>query len=134
MPPVFTSPGVAESFLWAIILFPLAGAIFNGLFGRRLGKGNAALVAVAVMVASFTFATAAFIHTVNGQVLRFAGPPWIEVVGADGRAIVSVTWGLLVDRLSGTMIMVVTGVGTLIHIYSVSYMSHEDEQGFAKFF
>jgi NADH-quinone oxidoreductase subunit L len=134
MPPVFTSPGVAESFLWAIILFPLAGAIFNGLFGRRLGKGNAAFVAVAVMVASFTFALAAFVHAVNGQVLRFAGPPWIEIAGPDGRAIISVTWGLLVDRLSGTMIMVVTGVGTLIHIYSISYMSHEDEQGFAKFF
>jgi NADH-quinone oxidoreductase subunit L len=134
MPPVFASPGVAESYLWAIILFPLLGAGINGLFGRRLGKGNAAFVAIAVMVVSFTFATAAFIHTVNGQVLRFSGLPWIEVAGADGRALVKVTWGLLVDRLSGTMIMVVTGVGTLIHIYSASYMSHEDDHGFAKFF
>jgi NADH-quinone oxidoreductase subunit L len=132
--PVFASPVVAESYLWAIILLPLLGAGINGLFGRRLGKGTAAFVAIAVMVMSFILSLAAFLHTVNGQVLRFAGPPWIEVTGPDGRALVSVTWGLLVDRLSGTMIMVVTGVGTLIHIYSASYMSHEDEQGFAKFF
>jgi NADH-quinone oxidoreductase subunit L len=134
MLPVFASPAVAESYLWAIILFPLLGAGINGLFGRRLGKGNAAFVAIAVMVASFIFSLAAFSHAVNGQVLRFQGPPWIEVFGNDGRALVSVTWGLLVDRLSGTMIMVVTGVGTLIHIYSASYMSHEDDHGFAKFF
>jgi NADH-quinone oxidoreductase subunit L len=134
MPPIFASSVAAESYLWAIILFPLLGAGINGLFGRRLGKGNAAFIAIAVMALSFIFALAAFSHTVNGQVLRYAGLPWIEVAGADGRTIVNVTWGLLVDRLSGTMIMVVTGVGTLIHIYSASYMSHEDEQGFAKFF
>ncbi|MGB8930890.1 MAG: NADH-quinone oxidoreductase subunit L [Anaeromyxobacteraceae bacterium] len=134
MPPVFASPVAAESYLWAIILFPLFGAGINALLGRRLGKGNAAFIAVAVMVASFVFSLAAFSHTLNGTVLHYAGPPWIQVAGPDGRALISVTWGLLVDRLSGTMIMVVTGVGTLIHIYSISYMSHEDEQGFAKFF
>jgi NADH-quinone oxidoreductase subunit L len=132
--PIFGSPAVAESSLWAIILFPLLGAGINGLFGRRLGKGNAAFVAIAVMVASFIFSAAAFWHAMHGQVLRFAGPPWIAVAGPDGRALINVTWGLVVDRLSGTMIMVVTGVGTLIHIYSSSYMSHEDEHGFAKFF
>jgi NADH-quinone oxidoreductase subunit L len=45
-----------------------------------------------------------------------------------------VTWGLLVDRLSGTMLLVITGVGTLIHVYSASYMSHEDDAGYARFF
>ncbi|HSM92535.1 MAG TPA: NADH-quinone oxidoreductase subunit L, partial [Anaeromyxobacteraceae bacterium] len=134
MPPVFASPVAAESYLWAIILFPLLGAGINALIGRRLGKANAAFIAVAVMVASFILSLAAFVHTTKGSVLRYAGPPWIQIAGPDGRALISVTWGLLVDRLSGTMIMVVTGVGTLIHIYSVSYMSHEDEQGFAKFF
>jgi len=134
MPPVFASTAAAESYLWAIILLPLLGAGINGLFGRRLGKGNAAFVAIAVMVASFTLSLAAFIHTMNGEVLKFAGTPWIQVVEGTAKPLVSVTWGLLVDRLSGTMIMVVTGVGTLIHIYSASYMSHEDEHGFAKFF
>ncbi len=120
--------------MWAIILLPLAGAIFNGLVGRRAGKGNIALVAIGAMVGSFIVAAIAFSWTLQGQILHFRGDNWFRVAGPDGRAIVSVGWGLLVDQLSGTMIMVVTGVGTLIHIYSASYMSHEDDAGFARYF
>jgi len=120
--------------LWAIILFPLAGAILNGLIGRRWGKGNAALVAISAMVGSLAISAIAFGWTLKGQVLQFRGEPWFRIAGPDGRALVSIGWGLLVDRLSGTMIMVVTGVGTLIHVYSASYMSHEDDAGFARFF
>ncbi len=120
--------------MWAIILFPLAGAIVNGLAGRRLGKANSALVAVGAMVGALAVSTIAFSWTVQGAVLHYRGEPWFRILGADGRALVSIGWGLAVDRLSGTMIMVVTGVGTLIHVYSISYMSHEDEQGFARFF
>jgi NADH-quinone oxidoreductase subunit L len=134
MPPIVASPASAESYLWAIILLPLAGAIVNGLVGRRLGKGNVALVAIGAMVGSLIVASIAFAWTVDGRVLQFRGDPWFRVAGPEGRALVSVTWGLLVDRLSGTMIMVVTGVGTLIHVYSTSYMSHEDDAGFARFF
>jgi NADH-quinone oxidoreductase subunit L len=134
MPPIVASPAAAESYLWAIILFPLAGAIVNGLAGRRLGKGNVALIAIGAMVGSLAVATIAFAWTVQGATLHFRGEPWIRVLGPDGRAVISIGWGLVADRLSGTMIMVVTGVGTLIHIYSTSYMSHEDDAGFARFF
>jgi NADH-quinone oxidoreductase subunit L len=128
------SIAAAESYLWAIILFPLGGAIVNGFIGRRIGRGNVALVAIGAMVGSFVVAAIAFSLTLKGTVLHFRGDPWFRVAGPDGRALVSVAWGLLVDALSGTMIMVVTGVGTLIHIYSVSYMSHEDDAGFARYF
>jgi NADH-quinone oxidoreductase subunit L len=134
MPSIVPSPAAAESYLWAIILFPLAGAILNGLAGRRLGRGNVTLVAIGVMVGAFLVSSIAFYHALSGTVLRFRGDPWIQVIGQDGRATVSIAWGLLVDRLSATMIMVVTGVGTLIHIYSASYMSHEDDAGYARFF
>jgi NADH-quinone oxidoreductase subunit L len=134
MPSIVASRAAAESYLWAIILFPLAGAIVNGLIGRRIGKGNVTLIAIGAMIGSFIVAAVAFSFTLEGQVLRFQGEPWFRVAGPDGRALISVAWGLLVDQLSGTMIMVVTGVGTLIHIYSVSYMSHEDDAGFARFF
>ncbi len=128
------SPAAAESYLWAIILFPLAGAIVNGLAGRRLGKGNVGLVAIGAMVGSLVVAAIAFSWTLKGHVLQFRGDPWFGVAGPDGRALVSVGWGLVVDRLSGVMIMVVTGVGTLIHVYSTGYMSHEDDFGYARFF
>jgi NADH-quinone oxidoreductase subunit L len=134
MPPIVPSPAAAESYLWAIILFPLAGALVNGLFGRRFGKGNVTVIAVGAMVGALAVSTVAFLWAVQGSVLHFRGDPWIRITGSDGRALVSIGWGLMVDRLSGTMIMVVTGVGTLIHVYSTSYMSHEDDAGYARFF
>ncbi len=132
--PAFANPAAAEALLWAIILFPLAGALVNGLIGKRIGKGNATLVALGAMVGSLAIASIAFGHALSGRTLHFQGDPWIRVVGADGRALISISWSLLVDRLSGTLLLVVTGVGTLIHIYSVSYMSHEDDAGYARFF
>ncbi len=121
---------VAQPLLWALILLPAAGALVNGFFGRRLGKGNVALVAVGVMVAAFAVAVGAFFqlfHGAHGTVLRAPGDIWFRVGG------ISVSFGLLFDRLSGTLSLVVTGVGALIHVYSTSYMSHEDDFGYARF-
>ena len=132
--PFLPTPAAAEASLWAIILFPLAGALINGLFGRRIGKGNTTLVAIGAMVGSLAVAAIVFYWVLTTRNLRYQGAPWIAVTGADGRAIVNVAWGLLVDRLSGTLLLVVTGVGTLIHVYSASYMSHEDDAGYARFF
>jgi NADH-quinone oxidoreductase subunit L len=132
--PFLPTPAAAEASLWAIILFPLAGALLNGLFGRRLGKGNITLIAIGAMVGSLAVAAIAFSWVLTTRNLRFVGDPWINVVGGDGRAIITVAWGLLVDRLSGTLLLVITGVGTLIHVYAASYMSHEDDAGYARFF
>ena len=135
MPPIDTS--AAGSFLWAIILFPLLGAAVNGLAGRRLGKGNVTLIAIAAMVGALIVSVVAFsyaIYIYRPEVLQQRGGPWFQVLQADGRAMVSIYWGLRADALSAVMILVVTGVGTLIHIYSVSYMSHEDEAGYARYF
>jgi NADH-quinone oxidoreductase subunit L len=120
--------------LWAIILLPLAGAALNGAVGRRLGKANAALIAIAMMVGSFVLSLIAFAWAAKGVNLHFAGEPWFRIEGPDGRALISVGWGLFVDRLSGTLALVITGVGTLIHVYSASYMEHEDDAGYARFF
>src|SRR5512137_2069367 len=134
MTPILDNPVAAQSYLWAIILLPLAGAAVNGFFGRHLGKANTALVAVGVMAGSFALSLIAFGYAMGPAPLHYFGEPWFRVAGPDGQAIVSATWGLLVDRLSGTLILVVTGVGLLIHVYSVSYMSHEDDFGYARFF
>jgi NADH-quinone oxidoreductase subunit L len=127
-------PGPAETALWAIILFPLAGALVNGLFGRRIGRANVTLVALGAMAGSLTIAAIAFSWTIHGNVLVYRADPWFTVPGTLGRPVVDVTWGLLCDRLAGTMIMVVTLVGSLIHVYSASYMSHEDDAGYARYF
>jgi NADH-quinone oxidoreductase subunit L len=120
--------------LWAIILLPLAGALVNGLFGRRLGRGNVALVALAMVGGSFLLSLVAFAWVAGGTTLHFVGDFWFRVVDPSGRAPIAVPWGLLVDQLSGTLILIVTGVGFLIHLYSTGYMSHEDDAGYARFF
>jgi len=124
----------AQSYLWLIIALPLLGAAVNGLVGRKLGKANVALIAIAALVGSFALSLVAFYWAAEGQVLHFRGATWFRVVEPGGRALVDVGWGFLVDRLSGMLALVVTGVGSLIHIYSASYMSHEDDFGYARFF
>jgi NADH-quinone oxidoreductase subunit L len=134
MASILQSPEAAQSYLWAIILLPLAGAIVNGFLGRRLGKGNVVLLAVGVMGGSFLLSLMAFYWVMQGRVLHFAGQTWFRIPLTDQTPMIAATWGLLVDRLSGTLILVVTGVGFLIHVYSASYMGHEDEAGYARFF
>jgi len=134
MPSLLDNLAAAQSTLWAIVLLPLAGALVNGLFGRRLGRGNVALIALAMVGGSFVLSVIAFSWVASGTDLRFAGDLWFGVTALDGRSPVWVPWGLVVDRLSGTMLLVVTGVGFLIHVYSTGYMSHEDDAGFARFF
>jgi len=85
------------------------------------------------MVASFTISVVAFWHVFHGSTLHFAGSPGSGCPVRTG-GLVSISWGLTVDQLSGTMLLVVTGVGTLIHVYSASYMSHEDDFGYARYF
>ncbi|HET9599386.1 MAG TPA: NADH-quinone oxidoreductase subunit L [Anaeromyxobacteraceae bacterium] len=134
MPPSAGGAAAAQSYLWLIIALPLAGAVVNGAIGRKLGRANAALVAIGVMVAAFVISCIGFYWVADGQTLHLRGGTWFRVPGEGGRAVVDVSWGLLMDRLSGTLSLVVTGVGSLIHVYSSSYMSHEDDFGYARFF
>ncbi len=124
----------AQSYLWLIVALPLLGAIINGLVGRKLGRANVALIGIAALVGSFALSLVAFWWVLQGQTLHFRGATWFRVVEPGGRALVDIGWGFLVDRLSGTLALVVTGVGSLIHVYSASYMSHEDDFGYARFF
>ncbi len=101
--------------IWPIPALPLAGALVNLFFGRRLGR-RAHWVAVAAVGGAFVFALATFVRVWRGEV--FNGPVWDWILAGTFRAPVS----LLVDPLSGTMLLVVTGVGFLIHVYSVGYM------------
>jgi NADH-quinone oxidoreductase subunit L len=128
------NPAAAQSYLWLLIALPLLGAIVNAAVGRKLEKPNVAVVSVGMLVGAFLLSLYAFTFVLEGRVLHLRGDTWFRVAGPDGRAIVSVGWGFLFDRLSGTLSLVVTGVGSLIHIYSTSYMEHEDDFGYARFF
>lgn len=111
-----------EYLLWAVPLLPLLGFIINGAFGRRFTVQASGGIASAAVVGSFIIATALFIgplQNANSSGIQSVGFTWFSVGGfhIDG--------ALLLDRLSGLYMMVITGVASLIHIYSVGYMSHD---------
>src|SRR5947207_5962070 len=113
--------------LWLIPLLPLIGAAINGLFGRRFPKTAVSAIALAFPGASFLMAL--WIGSRFGSL----AVPHIEIVGRWVQAgTFSVDFAYQLDQLSMVMLLVVTGVGFLIHIYSVGYMAHEG--GYYRFF
>ena len=105
--------------VWPIPALPLAGALLNLVFGRRLGR-RAHWVAVPAVGLAFGVAFFAFLRVWHGGE-TFAGPLFEWIVAGSFRAPVT----LQLDQLSAVMLLVVTGVGFLIHVYSIGYM-HED--------
>src|SRR5438045_9574672 len=106
--------------LWLIPTFPLLGFLINGVFGRK--RSNAFVSAVAIGSVLLSFAWVVKVLLALGsleatQIERYA--TWFQ--SGDLR----VGFDLAVDRLTAVMLLVVTGVGSLIHVYAAGYMSHE---------
>ena len=117
--------------LWVIPLLPLAGAAINGLFGRRFNNAMVSIVALLSTAASFIYAVWAVVRVL--PVLEATKQPHIESFGTWITAgNFSAPFGFYLDQLSIVMVLVVTGVGFLIHVYSVGYMAHEG--GYYRFF
>jgi NADH-quinone oxidoreductase subunit L len=129
-------------YIWLIPLLPLLGAAINGLVGIRFfSRRMAGYVACTAMAGALGLSLIAF-----WQLLALApeeraydvvlGPwiPNIPLATRTGIGLFNVPWGFRLDPLSGMMILVVTGVGTLIHVYSTAYMADEPRGGVARFF
>jgi NADH-quinone oxidoreductase subunit L len=117
-------------YLPLIALAPFAGFLVNGLLGRRLPKALVTTVALAASLASFLIVLRAAWMVWSGSlalpVAEQDAPAWISA------GLVHVDFGMVLDQLTMVMLLVVTGVGFLIHVYSVGYMGHED--GYWRFF
>ena len=111
--------------VWLIPLFPLIGSLFNALFGRAVGH-KAHWVSVPALFASFVTSCLVFARVWNGE--TWTGDLFTWVVAGTFKTAVTAQ----VDQLSAVMLLVVTGVGFLIHVYSAGYM-HGDP-GYARFF
>jgi len=119
--------------LWLIPLLPLAGAAINGLFGRRFSNKVVSAVALLFTATSFAWAIACalqFWGAGANPVMETHGD-WLRLALPNGHSF-SVEYGFLLDRLSMVMMLVVTGVGFLIHLYATGYMAHEG--GYYRFF
>jgi NADH-quinone oxidoreductase subunit L len=106
-----------------IPLLPLLGFLVIGLFGKKLSRRAVSIVAVGLVALSFLLTVAAF---ANGGRLAVDYAEWMAVGD------LKVPFGLVFDPLSGLMALVITGIGALIHLYSVGYMAHEE--GYARYF
>ena len=116
--------------LWIIPLLPLAGAAINGLLGKRFARGL--VTTIALGSTALAFAMALWVAA------QFAGLPPDQIPHIEryatwlGAGSFSADFGIYLDQLSLVMLLVVTGVGFLIHVYSVGYMEHEG--GYYRYF
>jgi NADH-quinone oxidoreductase subunit L len=107
------------SWLHLIPLLPLCGAAICGLIGRKLPKQWLYAVALGAVLVSFLLGVTAFRSLESEGGLHEKVYEWFVVGG------LHVDLGLTLDRLSGTLVLVITGVGFLIHLYSASYMDED---------
>jgi NADH-quinone oxidoreductase subunit L len=116
--------------LWLIPFFPLIGSIINGLLGKRFIKNEKLIggIATGAVFLSFLVSCRYFFQLLGDSVKVHQNivASWMSV------GILQVDWGFLLDPLSGVMLLVVTGVGSLIHLYSIGYM--HGEEGYYRFF
>ncbi|GAA2559482.1 NADH-quinone oxidoreductase subunit L [Pseudonocardia hydrocarbonoxydans] len=121
LPEVGAATGVA-SLAWLLFLLPAAGALVLFVAGRRANAWGHWL-GVLTVLASFGVGLAIFLETVGlpaaERTRELSLFDWISVAG------LNIDFGLRLDPLSLTFVLLITGVGSLIHIYSVGYMSHD---------
>lgn len=115
-------------YLYLIILLPLIGFLINAFFGKALPKSISGFIGSAAIFGSFALSAIYFIGFLKGTQPKIDANVFDWISFGDFR----INFGLLLDQLSVTWLMVITGVGFLIHLYSVSYM-HDDEN-FSIFF
>src|SRR5579885_3566780 len=115
--------------LW-VLLLPLLGFIVLGLTGRIMSRGAVLTVAWLACGLAFVFALGNFFSMLGNPVAARVSDQTVYTWVLSGSF--QLNFGLLYDPLSATMLLIVTGVGLLIHIYSAGYM--EDDPGFWRFF
>jgi NADH-quinone oxidoreductase subunit L len=117
-----------------IVIFPVMGLLLNLAFGRRIGERGAALIGIAAVSGAFVVSVLqALWLAAHHEAVIVPIADWISIGN------LSIPWAFRVDTLSVTMMLVVSGVGTLIHIYAAGYMHFdvrykEDPGSFARFF
>ncbi|MGA7857811.1 MAG: NADH-quinone oxidoreductase subunit L, partial [Terracidiphilus sp.] len=114
--------------LWLIPLLPFAGFVLNGILGRRAPKALVTAVALLAPLASFAVVLNAVIASHAGLAVPYTESygDWINA------GLLHIDFSFVLDQLSLVMLLVVTGVGFLIHIYSVGYMG--EEEGYWRYF
>lgn len=114
--------------VWLVPLLPLIGFVIIGLFGKQLSKGLVGIIGCGSVFGAFAIAVGIFLE-LTGKVEKSITIDLFSWITA-GK--LSIPFSFLIDPLSSLFLLIVTGIGFLIHVYSVGYMSHDE--GFARFF
>ncbi|MEF3254502.1 MAG: NADH-quinone oxidoreductase subunit L [Deferribacterales bacterium] len=109
-----------------ILLAPLAALIINGIFGRLYIKNKAHYIAIAGVLVSLGISLLTFFKVMNGYRVDTVVYEWVL---ADN---IVIPFGILIDPLTAIMLVVVTFVSSMVHIYSIGYMHHD--KGYWRFF
>jgi NADH-quinone oxidoreductase subunit L len=120
--------------LYLIPLFPLVGFLINASIGRRLSKSASGLLATSAMAAAFGWSIYNVMHLLKAEPVggvRAVAETYYTWLSA-GAVQIPLTFRL--DPLSSLMILVITGIGSLIHLYSTAYMHDESDGEFARYF
>ncbi|RYE81564.1 MAG: NADH-quinone oxidoreductase subunit L, partial [Myxococcales bacterium] len=140
-------PATSFSLLGVILALPLLGAFLNGVFGKRLGRHAVRTTGLLVLGLAFVVSVASFaalhhvghgLHDAEGHMtaaprLAWTAWKWMSISALpNATGMTTLQVGFALDPLSAVMLLVVTGVGFLIHLYSSSYMW--DDPGFYRFF
>ena len=116
-----------NQYIWLIPILPLAGFIINGLGRNSLSKNVIGFIGSLLVLVSFGLSLAVFFQIKSsGHPVNVTYFDWISV------GTLKIHFSFLVDQLSAIMLLIITGVGFLIHLYSIGYM--HDDKGFGKFF
>ena len=119
MPPTSAWPNAS----WFALLPPLVGTVLCGFFARSLGKAGTVVVACGAVLAAFVASCAVAWQAPAGPLSAPFQWSWVDLPGFHA------SFSALADGLTGVMLLVVTGVGFLIHCYSAGYMAHEPDHG-----
>lgn len=109
-------------------LFPLIGFLINGFFGKKISKGLSGAIASISVLASFIVSLLIFLELEHSEVKTNV----VNLFSWIRSGSLNIPFEFLIDPLSSLFLLIITGIGFLIHIYSTGYM-HDDE-GFSRFF
>ncbi len=114
--------------LWLVPILPLIGFLVNGIFRNSLSKNLSAFIGSAVIFASFVLSILFFLEVKSTGAINVS---YFNILAIEG---FTLPLNFKVDQLSSIFLLIITGVGTLIHIYSASYMHEEEGKNYAKYF
>src|ERR1700744_13289 len=116
-----------DKYIWLIPLLPLAGFIINGFCRNSLPKNTIGVIGSLMVFLSFGLSVGAFLQIQSThKAINVTVFDWFSVDN------LHVSFSFLVDQLSSIMLLIITGIGFLIHLYSIGYMKGDD--GYGKFF